>query len=59
MSRGARYFKQGDVTRAVKGVVAGGVEVDRVEIEVGKIVVFVGRDRPPPDSGDDGWNGVK
>lgn len=35
-------FKQVDVTRAVKGAVAAGVEVGRVEIEPsGKIVVWM------------------
>jgi hypothetical protein len=36
-------FRQRDVTRAVKGTVAAGCAIDRVEIdERGKIVVFVG-----------------
>ncbi len=35
-------FKQVDVTRALKGAVAAGVEVGRVEIEPdGKIVVWI------------------
>lgn len=43
MSKGAHNFKQGDVTKAVKGVVNAGLEVQRVEWEPGKIVVFVGK----------------
>ena len=42
MSRGAQTFKQGDVTKAVKGMVKAGMNVRRVEIENGKIVVFAG-----------------
>ena len=36
MSRGAQSFKQGDVTKAVKGVVKAGLEVQRVEWEAGR-----------------------
>jgi hypothetical protein len=44
MSRSAQTFKQADVTKAVKGVVNGGLEVQRVEIDqAGKIVVFAGK----------------
>jgi hypothetical protein len=40
----ARTFKQGDVTRIVKGVVAAGVDVMRVEVDTaGRIVVIAGR----------------
>jgi hypothetical protein len=46
MSRGAHTFKQGDVTKAIKGAVNAGLAVKRVEIEAGKIVVFAAR----PDS---------
>jgi hypothetical protein len=42
MSRGAQTFKQGDVTKAVKGMVKAGMNVRRVEIENGKIIVFAG-----------------
>ena len=43
MSRGAHKFKQGDVTKAIKGAVNAGLAVKRIEIEGGKIVVFAGR----------------
>ncbi|MBR1233664.1 hypothetical protein [Bradyrhizobium sp. AUGA SZCCT0182] len=44
MSRGAQTFKQGDVTKAVKGAVNAGLEVQRVEIDqAGKIVVFASK----------------
>jgi hypothetical protein len=42
MSRGVQPFTQGDVTRAVKGVVKAGVKAGRVEIVPGKISVFFG-----------------
>ena len=47
MSRGAQNFKQGDVTKAVKGAVNGGIEVHRVEICDGKIVIFAGNGQAP------------
>ncbi|HWX17341.1 MAG TPA: hypothetical protein VNX23_19085 [Bradyrhizobium sp.] len=44
MSRGAHNFKQGDVTKAIKGAVNAGLAVKRVEIDRdGKIIVFAGR----------------
>jgi hypothetical protein len=43
MSRGNQTFRQGDVTKALKGAQKAGMEVQRVEIEAGKIVVFAGK----------------
>lgn len=41
-------FKQQDVTRAVRGIVAAGVEVQRVEIgNDGRIVVITASPAPP------------
>jgi hypothetical protein len=43
MPRGLCTFRQGDVTKAVKAVVAAGVHVVRVEVDrVGRIVIIVG-----------------
>jgi hypothetical protein len=43
MSRGAQTFKQRDVTRALKGAAAAGIDVRRVEIDrEGKIIVVIG-----------------
>jgi hypothetical protein len=60
MSRGAQSFKQGDVTKAVRGAVAAGIEVERVEIADGKIIVFAGRsDKPTAASTGNEWDNVK
>ena len=43
MSRGPLPFRQTDVARAIKGAVAAGLTVQRVEVDkAGKIVVVVG-----------------
>jgi bifunctional DNase/RNase len=48
MPRGQCIFRQGDVTKAVKAVVAAGVHVARVEVDrAGRIVVVAGK---PSDS---------
>jgi hypothetical protein len=44
MKRAPSAFRQQDVTRAVKAVVAAGVEIARVEIDkAGKIVIVTGK----------------
>ena len=44
MSRGAQTFKQGDVTKALRGTVKAGLNVQRIEIDrEGKIVVYTGK----------------
>ena len=43
MARGLLTFRQNDVTRVVKAVIAAGVQVAKVEVDkAGKIVVVVG-----------------
>jgi hypothetical protein len=43
MSRGPQTFRQRDVTKAVKAVVAAGVQVAKVEVDQeGRIVVVAG-----------------
>jgi hypothetical protein len=55
VSRGAHKFKQGDITKAIKGAVNAGLSVGRVEVQEGKIIVFAGRpdDRPQTNEWDD------
>jgi hypothetical protein len=44
MSRGPQTFRQRDVTKAVKGAIAAGVEVLRVEVDkTGRIVVVAAK----------------
>ena len=59
MSRGLHKFKQGDVTKALKGAVNAGLSVARVEIDrEGRIVVITGRpDQSPLELNE--WDTVK
>jgi hypothetical protein len=62
MSRGPQSFKQGDVTKAIKGAVKAGFKVGRFEIEEGKIIVFADDTASPEakvDSDTNEWDGVK
>lgn len=48
MSRRACIFRQTDLTRAVKGARAAGIEIERVEINKdGRIIVVAGK---PPET---------
>lgn len=59
MSRGPLTFKQRDVTRALKGAVAAGIGVKRVEIDRdGKIVIVPGRPEEVPETVNE-WDSVK
>lgn len=43
MARGQLTFRQGDLTRAIRGAEAAGVHVGRIEIDkAGKIVIVIG-----------------
>ena len=55
MGRGPSIFKQGDVTRAIKGARAAGVEVGRVEVDLGdgKIVIVAGGLKEKNDKAED------
>jgi hypothetical protein len=44
MTRAPSPFRQADVTKAIKGTVAAGVDIARIEIDaVGKIVIVPGK----------------
>jgi len=59
MSRGSQTFKQGDVTKALKGAVNAGLSVKRVEIDRnGKIIVITGDPAPSAVSGNE-WDDVR
>jgi hypothetical protein len=62
MARGPTTFRQRDLTAAVKGVVAAGFAVARVEVDKdGKIVVVVISKEHALNTTDDGvneWDGV-
>ncbi|MGY2986491.1 hypothetical protein ACVI1K_003838 [Bradyrhizobium sp. USDA 4508] len=57
MSRGPQTFRQADVTKALKGAVAAGIDVRRVEIDRdGKIVVVAGGpDQQVKEPSSDEW----
>ena len=61
MSRGPYTFRQRDVTRAVKAVIAAGMTLRLVEIDNGKIVLHVSdADEAPADGPkhDNEWDTV-
>ena len=57
MARGPATFKQADVTRALRGVAAAGVQVARIEIDArtGNIVMLTPRAPNVPDGPYDMW----
>jgi hypothetical protein len=61
MSRGPHTFKQQDLARAVRGVRAAGLDVQRVEVgKDGKIVVIPGMpDDGPKDTSGSEWDSLK
>jgi hypothetical protein len=63
MSRGARTFRERDVTSAVRAVMRTGAQIGRVEIDkAGKIVVHVGMPAPAVAESTEGrneWDAVK
>jgi hypothetical protein len=52
MSRGPASFKQRDVTRAIKGARAAGIDVSGVKVDKqGNIVILTGKPIESPDGG--------
>ncbi len=52
-------FKQIDVTRAIRGARAAGVEVDRVEVlSDGRMIVQIARNRPDSQGFANEWDEV-
>jgi hypothetical protein len=60
MSRRQLTFRQNDVARAIKGAVAAGLTVQRVEVDkAGKIIVVVGQtDKTEPNAGANEWDRI-
>jgi len=59
MARGHLTFRQSDVTRAVKAVVAAGVQVARVEVDKdGRISVVAGKPVSDEGRGENEWDQI-
>jgi hypothetical protein len=60
MSRGPLPFRQTDVARAIKGTVAAGLTVQRVEVDkTGRIIVIVAEPgKAEADTGANEWDRI-
>jgi hypothetical protein len=59
MSRGRHRFRQSDVSKAVRGAIAAGLEVAGVEVDGdGRIRVIVGSPPTAPDRHANEWDSV-
>jgi hypothetical protein len=61
MARAASTFRQNDLTRAVKGVIAAGVKIAQVELgKDGKIILIAdnGDRQPIEPEGKNEWDGM-
>jgi hypothetical protein len=57
-SRSPQIFRRTDLTRAIKGAAAAGVEIARAEIEpTGKIVIIFGKSVASSSTADNGEQG--
>jgi len=55
MSNRPAAIRQAEIARAVRGVAAAGLNVVRVEIEGGKVVVYTGEALTPEESPLEAW----
>lgn len=55
MSNRPAQLRQADIARAVRGVIATGLAVTRVEVEGGKVVVYTGGTAAAEESALDAW----
>lgn len=60
MARRSCTFKQSDVTRAVKGATAGGMEVGKIEVDLtaGKIMILAGKQGEPSNHHEHGEDDI-
>lgn len=47
--------RQADISRSVKGVISTGLNVTRIEIEGGKLVIYTGEGEAPVESPLEAW----
>ncbi|MDI3561280.1 hypothetical protein [Bradyrhizobium sp. Arg816] len=62
MSRGRQHFRQSDLAKAIKAVVAAGLPVARVEVSPeGRLIVIAGKPGEGQDAGTEvnEWDAVK
>jgi hypothetical protein len=60
MARAPSTFRQLDVTRAIKAVRAGGVDIARIEIDrAGKIVIITATEPAQVKTGGNEWDEVR
>ena len=62
MSRPTSTFRQADVTKAIKAVVAAGVDVARLKVEItkgGSIILTSVADEDKAGQGEDEWDRIR
>jgi hypothetical protein len=61
MPKSRQTFRRSDLTRAIKGAIAAGVDVARADIdsETGRIVIVIGKSVATVASTSNEWNGAE